>query len=115
LAGWQLKVERSGLGAASLVASTKTYDQIICSAPQALEAAASLKYRDFLTVAVLIKPARRFPITGSTSTILISWPTEFKISPIGHRRWCQIPPSPAWAWSIYASRVKPFEAWQITT
>ena len=75
VAGWQLKLEGPGLGAAGLVAGTKTYDQIICSAPlswlvsaihpapspQALEAAASLKYRDFITVAVMLKTSKAFP------------------------------------------------------
>jgi protoporphyrinogen oxidase len=75
VAGWQLKLEGPGLRAAGLVAGTKTYDQIICSAPlswlasaihpapspQALEAAASLKYRDFITVAVMLKTSKAFP------------------------------------------------------
>lgn len=75
MAGWQLELEGPGLSAAGLVAGNKTYDQIICSAPlswlvgairptlapQALEAAASLKYRDFITVAVMLKTSKAFP------------------------------------------------------
>jgi protoporphyrinogen oxidase len=75
VAGWQLEVEGPGLGAAGLMSGTRTYDQIICSAPlswlvsairpglapQALKAAAALKYRDFITVAVMIKTSKAFP------------------------------------------------------
>lgn len=73
--GWQLEVEGPGLDAASLNAGPRLYDQVICSAPlswlvasirpgldaKALEAAASLKYRDFITVAVMIKDSEAFP------------------------------------------------------
>lgn len=75
LAGWQLEVEGPGLGGAGLEAGTRTYDQIICSAPlswlvrsirpslppEALAAAAALKYRDFITVAVMLKSSTAFP------------------------------------------------------
>lgn len=72
---WQLEVEGPGLAAAGLTAGTKTYDQIICSAPlswlvrsirpglapQALKAAAALRYRDFITVSVMLKTNKAFP------------------------------------------------------
>jgi protoporphyrinogen oxidase len=67
---WQLEVEGAGLAA-----STRTYDHIISSAPlswlvrsirpglgpEAMEAAAALKYRDFITVAVMFRTSRAFP------------------------------------------------------
>lgn len=72
---WQLEVEGPGLGAAGLAAGTRTYDQIICSAPlswlvrsirpglaaEALAAAAALKYRDFITVALMLRTSKDFP------------------------------------------------------
>ena len=74
-AHWQLQVEGPGLEAGGLAAGTRTYDQIICSAPltwlvrsirpglgpEALEAAAALKYRDFITVAVMLINTKAFP------------------------------------------------------
>jgi protoporphyrinogen oxidase len=72
---WQLEVEGPGVGAAGLATATRTYDQVICSAPlswlvrsirpglapQALAAAAALKYRDFITVAVMLRTSKAFP------------------------------------------------------
>lgn len=74
-ARWQLTVEGPGLAAAGLAAGTRSYDQIICSAPlswlvrsirpglapEALAAAAALKYRDFITVAVMLRTSKAFP------------------------------------------------------
>ena len=68
--GWQLTVTKAG--GAELM---RTYDQVISSAPlgwlvqtlvpalpsPALEAAAALRYRDFLTVALIVRPNLKFP------------------------------------------------------
>ncbi|MCP9818847.1 NAD(P)/FAD-dependent oxidoreductase [Synechococcus sp. Cruz-9H2] len=73
--GWTLEIEGSGLRAAGLESGLQNYDQVICSAPlswlvsairpglqaEALEAAMALKYRDFITVAVMIKTSTTFP------------------------------------------------------
>jgi protoporphyrinogen oxidase len=67
---WQLTVTKAGE-----VEMVRTYDQVISSAPlgwlvrtlvpalptPALEAAAALRYRDFLTVALIVRPSLRFP------------------------------------------------------
>jgi protoporphyrinogen oxidase len=68
--GWELTVTKAG--ESDLV---KTYDQVISTAPlrwlvrtlvpalptPALEAAAALRYRDFITVALIVRPTLSFP------------------------------------------------------
>jgi protoporphyrinogen oxidase len=71
--GWQVGLKhRDGAGERI---ETRTYDHVISSAPlgwlvqairpglprQTLEAAAALRYRDFLTVALILRPTRNFP------------------------------------------------------
>lgn len=54
-------------------------------------AANALKYRDFLTVVLILKDAMYSPITGSTSMIRVCRSAASRILSRGRRRWRQIP------------------------
>ena len=71
---------------------------------EVVRAAESLKYRDFLTVVLIVDRAETFP----DNWIYIHEPASrwagSRTSRTGRRTWSPIPRRPAWGWSISASK-----------
>ena len=75
---------------------------------RARRAADSLKYRDFLTVMLILKDRKCSMTIGSTFMIRASKLVAFKISGPGRRRWCRTPTRPATGSNISASSTTEF-------
>ena len=92
----------------SFIVSMPLRDCVLAFEPelskQTIAAANRLKYRDFLTVALIVNRRDLFPDNWIyVHEASRSW-GESKTSITGARKWCLIRPPRAWVWNIFASK-----------